>query len=108
MKYSRNAKTFGLAAVSDAFIIGDDSHRLAGFAAAGLKTGHNQARILPSLLQLHQARSLRDLAALPGNRLEPLSGDRAGQYSIRTNDQFRVCFIWRDGDAENVEITDYH
>jgi proteic killer suppression protein len=60
------------------------------------------------LLQLHQARSLKDLAALPGNRREPLSGDRAGQYSIRINDQFRVCFVWRDGDAEDVEITDCH
>ncbi len=59
------------------------------------------------LYQLSQARSLRDLA-LPGNRLEALRGDRAGQHSIRINDQFRVCFLWRDGDAWEVEITDYH
>jgi proteic killer suppression protein len=57
--------------------------------------------------QLNQARMLRDLA-LPGNQLEALKGDRAGQYSIRVNDQFRVCFIWRDGDACDVEIVDYH
>ena len=60
------------------------------------------------LYQLHQARSLRDLSGLPGNRLEMLSGDRAGQYSIRINSQFRVCFVWLEGDAEEVEITDYH
>jgi proteic killer suppression protein len=44
----------------------------------------------------------------PGNRLERLKGDRAGQWSIRVNDQWRVCFVWRDGNAENVEIVDYH
>ena len=60
------------------------------------------------LLQLHNAHSLNDLRAPPGNRLEPLSGDRAGQHSIRINDQWRVCFVWRDGDAYEVEIVDYH
>ena len=59
------------------------------------------------LYQLSQARSLRDLA-LPGNRLEALRGDRAGQHGIRINDQFRVCFVWRDSDAWDVEIVDYH
>jgi proteic killer suppression protein len=57
--------------------------------------------------QLHQARSLRDLA-LPGNRLEALRGDRAGQYSIRVNDRFRICFTWSEGEAADVEIVDYH
>ena len=51
--------------------------------------------------------SLADLR-LPGLRLEALKGDRQGQYSIRINDQFRICFEWRDGDAQNVEIVDYH
>jgi len=51
---------------------------------------------------------LRDLAAPPGNRLEPLHGERQGQYSIRINDQWRICFVWRDGDALHVEIVDYH
>jgi proteic killer suppression protein len=60
------------------------------------------------LQQLHAARELRDLAAFPGNRLEALSGDRRGQHSIRVNDQYRLCFVWKDGDAENVEIVDYH
>jgi len=60
------------------------------------------------LLYLHQAKTLNDLAALPGSRLEKLSGDRRGQYSIRINDQWRVCFRWKDGHADDVEITDYH
>ncbi|HEU0157418.1 MAG TPA: type II toxin-antitoxin system RelE/ParE family toxin [Stellaceae bacterium] len=60
------------------------------------------------LRQLHQAIELRDLAAPPGNRLEALRGDRAGQHSIRINDRWRICFVWRDGDAEKVEIVDYH
>lgn len=60
------------------------------------------------LLLLHRAKSLRDLAALPGNRLEALKGDRAGQHSIRINDRWRLCFVWRDGNAHQVEIVDYH
>lgn len=60
------------------------------------------------LMQLHNARTLEDLRAPPGNRLEALSGGRKGQHSIRINDQWRVCFIWRDGDAHDVEIVDYH
>ena len=57
---------------------------------------------------LHAAHSLDDLRSPPGNRLEVLRGDRAGQHSIRINDQFRVCFIWSDGGAERAEIVDYH
>ena len=57
---------------------------------------------------LMAASALEDLRIPPGNRLEALSGDRAGQYSIRINDQWRICFAWRDGGAENVEIVDYH
>jgi toxin HigB-1 len=57
---------------------------------------------------LDAANSLGVLATLPGNRLEQLKGDRAGQHSIRINDQWRVCFVWRGGDAYEVEITDYH
>lgn len=60
------------------------------------------------LLYLHDAEDLRDLLAPPGNRLEKLSGDRQGQYSIRINDQWRICFRWQDGRALNVEIVDYH
>ena len=60
------------------------------------------------LLYLHRARRLEDLRALPGNRLEALRGDRAGQHSIRINDQWRICFRWEDGNAYDVEIVDYH
>ena len=60
------------------------------------------------LLYLHSAQHLRDLLAPPGNRLEELHGDRAGQCSIRINDQWRICFRWVEGNARDVEITDYH
>jgi proteic killer suppression protein len=60
------------------------------------------------LLYLHQARRLEDLRVPPGNRLEALKGDRQGQHSIRINDQWRICFRWKDGDAFDVEIVDYH
>lgn len=59
------------------------------------------------LALLHAARSLQDLQ-LPGLRLEALKADRQGQYSIRINDQYRICFTWRAGDAYDVEIVDYH
>ena len=57
---------------------------------------------------LDAAESLQDLRVPPGNRLERLSRDREGQHSIRINDQWRVCFRWRDGDAHDVEIVDHH
>ena len=60
------------------------------------------------LAALHAAVGLEDLRIPPGNRLEQLRHDRIGQHSIRINDQFRVCFLWRDGNAYDVEITDYH
>ncbi len=60
------------------------------------------------LKMLDDATRLDDLAALPGNRLETLRGDRLGQHSIRINNQYRICFVWRDGDAHNVKIVDYH
>ncbi len=60
------------------------------------------------LLLVHQARRLEDLRAPPGNRLEALKGGRAGQHSVRINDQWRLCFRWRGEDAYDVEIVDYH
>ena len=60
------------------------------------------------LVYLDDADDLRDLFAPPGNRLEALHGDRAGQYSIRINDQYRICFTWAKGKAKDVEIVDYH
>ena len=75
------------------------------------------ARVLPLALwgvaarkldQINRVTGLEDLKVPPGNRLEPLHGDREGQYSIRINDQYRICFEWVDDYAHNVEITDYH
>lgn len=63
---------------------------------------------LKKLQMLNAAGALADLTIPPGNRLEQLKGDRKGQRSIRINDQYRVCFEWRDGNAYEVEITDYH
>lgn len=60
------------------------------------------------LRELNAAASLGDLATIPGNRLEALKGDLRGRHSIRINDQWRVCFVWREGDAYEVEIVDYH
>ncbi len=67
-----------------------------------------QASALRKLRLLNQARVLNDLRAPPGNRLEALKGERAGQYSIRINDQWRICFTWREGGPADVEIVDYH
>jgi proteic killer suppression protein len=60
------------------------------------------------LRMLNNARSINDLRVPPANRLETLRGNRKGQHSIRINDQWRICFVWMDGDAVNVEIVDYH
>ncbi|MEE4329763.1 MAG: type II toxin-antitoxin system RelE/ParE family toxin [Wenzhouxiangella sp.] len=60
------------------------------------------------LKMLNAATNVVDLRVPPGNRLEALKGDRKGQHSIRVNDQYRVCFVWRDGNAFDVEIVDYH
>ncbi len=63
---------------------------------------------LRKLRMINNAKNISDLRIPPANRLEKLSGKRAGQYSIRINDQWRICFTWKDGDAADVEITDYH
>ncbi len=60
------------------------------------------------LVMIDSALELRDLLSPPGNRLEPLKGNRKGQHSIRINDQWRICFVWKDDGAHDVEITDYH
>ncbi len=67
-----------------------------------------QRAALRKLVVLDAAESLEDLRVPPGNRLEKLIGDREGQYSLRINDQWRVCFRWEDGDAHDVEVVDYH
>lgn len=63
---------------------------------------------LRKLRMLHRAKTLEDLRVPPGNRLEALKGDRLGQYSIRINDRWRICFVWNLGDVYDVEIIDYH
>jgi len=65
-------------------------------------------RTVTKLFLLDTVTRLEDLRVPPGNRLEALSGGRAGQHSIRVNDQWRLCFVWRDGDAYEVELVDYH
>ena len=67
-----------------------------------------QRPALRKLRQLDAATELNDLTIPPGNRLEKLTGARAGQFSIRLNDQWRICFRWKHGDADEVEIVDYH
>ncbi len=67
-----------------------------------------QRRAQSKLMILNNARDISDLRIPPGNRLEALSGNGEGQYSIRVNNQWRICFTWRDGDAYQVEIVDYH
>ncbi|MGA2674660.1 MAG: type II toxin-antitoxin system RelE/ParE family toxin [Terracidiphilus sp.] len=73
------------------------SHRDAAFERAAFRT----------LRQIHRVSRLEELQAPPGNRLEPLKGDREGQWSLRINEQWRVCFTWRNGDAYQVEIVHY-
>ncbi len=67
-----------------------------------------QRSALRKLRMLNRAMTLDDLRIPPGNRLEALKGDREGQYSIRINDQWRICFLWKDGEVFQVEIVDYH
>ncbi|MBB3771542.1 proteic killer suppression protein [Angulomicrobium tetraedrale] len=73
-----------------------------GFPADLVRTAQRK------LAMLNAAVTLDALRVPPANRLEALKGDRAGQHSIRVNDQFRICFVWRDGSAADVEIVDYH
>ena len=83
---------------SERLFNGWPTRRLQGIARAAQR----------KLRQLHAAHELRDLAIFPGSRLEALRGGGRGQHSIRVNDRFRVCFVWRDDDAHDVEIVDYH
>lgn len=78
--------------------------------------GQRSRRLPPSIQNvarrkleyLHRAQTLNDLRMPPGNRLEALKADRSGQHSIRVNNQWRICFVWRGRDAESVQIVDYH
>jgi toxin HigB-1 len=79
----------------------------AGYAVRDLPP-QIQRRARAKLFTIDAAKQLDDLRVPPGNRLEALHGDREGQYSIRINDQWRICFVWRDGETWEVEIVDYH
>lgn len=79
----------------------------AGYAVRDLPL-QIQRRARGKLLAIDAAKRLDDLKVPPGNRFEELHGDRRGQHSIRINDQWRICFRWRDGEADDVEIVDYH
>jgi proteic killer suppression protein len=87
----------------------NDTDTEALFSGRFSRRFHRMARVAQrELQQLNAARELRDLAAFPSNQLEALTGARRGQYSIRVNDQYRICFVWHDGDANDVEVVDYH
>jgi proteic killer suppression protein len=87
-----------------------DKRTAALFAGHVVRTLPNQiqSRARAKLLAIDAAKQLDDLGTPPGNRLEALHGDRRGQHSVRINDQWRICFEWREGTAWNVEIVDYH
>ncbi len=87
-----------------------DKRTAAIFAGLGVKglPPQIQQRAKAKLHALDAAAAVDDLRNPPGNRLERLKGDRAGQHSIRVNDQWRVCFVWRNGEAWEAEIADYH
>ena len=87
-----------------------DKRTAAVFVGYGVRNlpSQIQQRARAKLLAIDAAKQLDDLRAPPGNRLEPLRGTRQGQHSVRINDQWRICFVWRDGEAWDVEIVDYH
>jgi toxin HigB-1 len=87
-----------------------DKRTAALFAGYRVRELHNQIqrRTRAKLLSVDAAKQLDDLRVPPGNRLEALHGDRRGQHSIRINDQWRICFEWREGAAWNVEVVEYH
>jgi toxin HigB-1 len=93
--------------VIEAFAEGETEKIFNGLASRKLPSAI-QKTARRKLIYLHEAEDLRDLLAPPGNRLERLHGRRAGQYSIRINDQWRICFRWINGGAFDVEIVDYH
>lgn len=95
-------RAFADAATEDLFN-GISSRRARGTCPAAL-----WPVVRRKLDQLNRVRHLAELRIPPGNRLERLRGDRAGQHSVRINDQYRICFRWEDGYADDVEVTDYH
>ncbi|PWK88657.1 type II toxin-antitoxin system RelE/ParE family toxin [Fulvimonas soli] len=92
--------------MSKSFASKDTEALFKGVPRAPLDQHRRPARRKPEYL--NAAHAIDDLRVPPGNRLEALRGNRAGQHSMRINDQFRVCFVWKDGHAYDVGITDYH
>jgi proteic killer suppression protein len=86
----------------------EDTERVFARERSARFSGELQRAAWKKLAILHAAGCLQDLRVPPGNRLEKLVGRREGQYSIRINDQWRICFVWKDGGAYDVEIADYH
>ena len=86
----------------------DDTRRIFGREPTRRLPPELHRRALRKLVMLEAAAELADLRVPPGNRLEKLAGDRRGQHSIRLNDQWRICFVWQEGEAHDVEIVDYH
>lgn len=87
---------------------GQDTERLWQSGKSRRLPSDVQRRAFKKLAILNAALALNNLSVPPGNHLEALRGERMGQHSIRVNDQYRVCFVWRDGNAFDVEIVDYH
>jgi proteic killer suppression protein len=87
---------------------GEETHKIHGGTPSRKLPRDIQRVARRKLIYIDDAENLRDLSALPGNQLEKLKGDRKGQYSIRINDRWRICFDWANNRAENVEIVDYH
>ena len=98
--------------LSGVMILSFSDRRVQEFWETGKSKGMPPANLrrvaLTKLFLLNAAQDLADLQAPPGNRLEELKGDRKGQYSIRINNQFRICFRWESGNAHDIEIVDYH
>jgi toxin HigB-1 len=101
-----NAEQYSVDSVIQSFRCADTERLFNRESVRSFKAIERQA--LRKLDMLDAAQDLRTLSTLPGNRLERLKEDRIGAYSIRINDQWRVCFQWRDGNAREVEIVDYH
>jgi len=101
-----NATQYSVGSVIQSFRCADTERLFHRYSVRRFRAIERQA--LRKLDMLDAAQDIRTLSTLPGNRLERLTGDRKGQYSIRVNDQWRVCFEWRDGHAYEVEIVDYH
>jgi toxin HigB-1 len=85
-----------------------ETEKVYGREGSNKLPGDIQQIALRKLRMINNSKSLNDLKVPPANRLEKLKGDREGQLSIRINDQWRICFVWENGDAHEVEITDYH